>query len=74
MVKKVTTDMSLTANGLHDWLIQRFSALVLAIYFLVLVSFFLLHPTLDFSTWQGFFAHRWMQVATLIVLYSYMYG
>jgi succinate dehydrogenase / fumarate reductase membrane anchor subunit len=70
MVNKLSTAMSLTSNGLHDWLVQRFSAIILAIYFLVLVGFFLLHPALDFTTWQGFFAQMWMQIFTLIVLLS----
>lgn len=70
MVNKLTTDMSLTANGLRDWLVQRFSAITTAIYFLVLVGFFLLHPVLTFVMWQEFFAQVWMQVFTLIVLLS----
>lgn len=70
MVNKLTTDMSLTGNGLRDWLVQRFSSLVIAIYFLVMLVFFLLHPQLDFMTLRHFFAATWMQVFTLITLLS----
>jgi len=70
MVNKPTTDMSLTGNGLRDWLVQRFSSLIIAIYFLVLLGFFILHPQLDYSTFQYFFANTWMQVFTLITLLS----
>ncbi len=70
MVKKLTTDMSLTGNGLRDWLVQRFSSLIIAIYFLVLLGFFILHPHLNYSTFQHFFASTWIQVFTLITLLS----
>ena len=62
--------MSLTGNGLRDWLVQRFSSLVIAIYFLVLSGFFLLHPQLDYTTLRHFFSATWMQVFTLIALLS----
>lgn len=70
MVKKIATDMSLTGNGLRDWLVQRFSSLIIAIYFLVLLGFFILHPQLNYSTFQHFFASTWIQVFTLITLLS----
>jgi succinate dehydrogenase / fumarate reductase membrane anchor subunit len=68
MVNKLTTDMSLTGNGLRDWLVQRFSSLVLAIYFLVLLRFFLFHPQLDYTNLRHSFSATWMQVFTLIAL------
>lgn len=70
MVNEPTTDMSLTGNGLRDWLVQRFSSLTIAIYFLVLLGFFVLHPQLDYTTLQYFFATVWMKVFTLITLLS----
>jgi succinate dehydrogenase / fumarate reductase membrane anchor subunit len=70
MVSKLITDMSLTGNGLRDWLVQRFSALILAGYFLVLLGFFILHPQLDYIGLRHFFATTWMQVFTLITLLS----
>jgi succinate dehydrogenase / fumarate reductase membrane anchor subunit len=70
MVNKLTTDMSLTGNGLRDWLVQRFSSLIIAIYFLVLLEFFILHSQLNYSTFQHFFASIWIQVFTLITLLS----
>lgn len=70
MVNKPTTDMSLTGNGLRDWLVQRFSSLIIAVYFLVLLGFFILHPQLDYATFQHFFSTAWMQIFTLITLLS----
>lgn len=68
MVNKPTSDMSLTANGLRDWLIQRFSAIILAIYFLVIVIFLLTHSPINFITLKSLFTHLWMQVFSLIML------
>ena len=70
MVNKPTSDMSLTGNGLRDWLVQRFSSLIIAVYFLVLLGFFVLHPQLDHITLQHFFGTVWMQIFTLIALLS----
>jgi succinate dehydrogenase / fumarate reductase membrane anchor subunit len=71
MVKKLMAGLSLTTSGFYDWLIQRFSSIILAIYFLTLVGFFLLHPRLNFLMWQDFFAQIWMKIFTLIVLLSF---
>lgn len=70
MVNKPTTDMSLTGNGLRDWLAQRFTALVIAIYFIVLLGFFIGHPQLDYTSLRHFFVSTWVQVFTLTALLS----
>ncbi|KTC83309.1 succinate dehydrogenase, hydrophobic membrane anchor protein [Legionella cincinnatiensis] len=70
MVNKLITEMSLTGNGLRDWLVQRFSALIVAAYFLVLFGFFILHPHLNYLGLRQFFSTTWMQVFTLIALLS----
>ena len=70
MVNKLTTDMSLTANGLRDWLVQRFSAVILGAYCLLLLGFFYCHPHLDFMALQAFFALTSVRVFTLIALFS----
>lgn len=67
---KLTTALSLTANGLRDWLIQRFSSLIIGCYFVVLLIFFFSHPHLDFDILRNFFAAIWVQVFTLIALLS----
>ncbi len=65
MVGNIT---SLTNNGLRDWLIQRVSALVLAVYTIFLLSFIIMHPNLDFATWQTLFAHPVMRIGSAVVL------
>lgn len=65
MVKNVT---SYSGNGLRDWLVQRVSAVVLAIFTLLLLGCFLLHPDLDYVTWHTLFQNLWVKSLTLLVL------
>lgn len=67
MVKSAT---SYTGNGLRDWLIQRVSAVVLAVYIIFLVIFFVSNPGMEYATWQGLFGQLWMKVFTFIALLS----
>jgi succinate dehydrogenase / fumarate reductase membrane anchor subunit len=52
--------------GLQDWLMQRLTALYLALYFLYLIVFFVSHNPLDYSAWQALFQCQIMKVATFI--------
>jgi succinate dehydrogenase / fumarate reductase membrane anchor subunit len=70
MVNKLTSDMSLTANGVRDWIVQRFSAVILGVYFFVLFGFFVFHPHPDFLTLSEFFSVTWVRVFSLIALLS----
>lgn len=67
MVKPAT---SLGRSGLQDWLIQRFSAVILAIYTAFLIGYFITHPQLQYETWHALFACKIMQYATLFALLS----
>ena len=51
----VTSVTSFGRSGLYDWVVQRFTAIVLLAYTLCVGSFVLLHPHLDYATWRGFF-------------------
>jgi succinate dehydrogenase / fumarate reductase membrane anchor subunit len=70
MVKSV---LGVNHRGLTDWLAQRISAVVMAVYSLGLIYFFLSHSELNFSDWHDLFSHGWMKVATLLVLVSLLY-
>ena len=67
MVNPVT---NLGRSGVQDWLIQRFSALVLLAYFLFLATFFLIHPGLNFAEWQALFDAAWMRLFSTLALLS----
>ncbi|SMF64559.1 succinate dehydrogenase subunit D [Alteromonadaceae bacterium Bs31] len=57
-------------SGLYDWLVQRLSAVVLAVYTLVVLGFILTHPGLTYAEWSGFYDQLWMRVLSLLVLLS----
>jgi succinate dehydrogenase / fumarate reductase membrane anchor subunit len=67
MVTAVTT---LGRNGLGDWLIQRFTAIVLTIYTFFIVGYILANPELDYAQWRDLFSQMWMRVFTLVALIS----
>jgi succinate dehydrogenase / fumarate reductase membrane anchor subunit len=57
-------------NGLSDWLIQRFSAVVLAVYSVFIVGYLLANPELSFAQWQEFFACTAVRIFSLLALIS----
>jgi succinate dehydrogenase / fumarate reductase membrane anchor subunit len=66
----VTTVTSFGRSGLYDWLLQRFTAVVLLAYALCTGSFLLLHPDLDYAQWKGYFSNTAMQVFSVMALLS----
>ncbi len=64
MVGSVT---SLTGNGLRDWLIQRVSAVVIAVYVIILAVFWFSHPQMSYETWHDFFACPGIKIFNTIV-------
>lgn len=66
----VTTATSLSRNGVSDWIIQRFSAVILAAYTLFIAGFIVCHPNMDYQTWQGLFDQLWMRIFSLLALLS----
>ena len=54
--------------GLRDWLAQRITAVVMALYTLVLLGWLFALPELTYGTWAGMFASTWMKVLTLLAL------
>lgn len=54
--------------GLKDWLAQRVSAVVLAVYSLILFFAWVTAGSLDHAGWSGIFDSAWMKVATLVAM------
>ena len=59
--------------GLRDWLIQRITAVVMALYSVVLAGYLLLQPRLDYDVWTGLFSGQPMRTFTLLFLLSVLY-
>jgi succinate dehydrogenase / fumarate reductase membrane anchor subunit len=56
--------------GLRDWLSQRITAAVMALYTLLLVLQLLSGPKLGYERWSAIFTPQWMRFATFVVIVS----
>lgn len=59
--------------GLRDWLIQRISAVVMALYGLSLSVYLLLQPRVDYDVWTGLFSSLAVRSFTLLFLMCLFY-
>lgn len=65
----VTPVTSLGRNGLSDWLIQRVSAVIIAVYMIGMLGYLICAGDLDYSAWKAFMGSICMQIAnTLLVI------
>ena len=54
--------------GLRDWLSQRVTAVVMALFTLVLLVQLLLPGPLGYDRWAGIFSAQWMKLLTVVVV------
>ncbi len=66
----VTNVTNLGRSGLHDWIIQRFSAIILAAYSLCILASFVINPEMDFEKWSSIFDNNAMRLFSLITLFA----
>jgi len=57
-------------SGVSDWIIQRFSAVVLALYTVFIVGYLVSHSGLTYAEWKEFFSCTSVRVFTLLALIS----
>ncbi|WP_039785326.1 succinate dehydrogenase, hydrophobic membrane anchor protein [Herbaspirillum huttiense] len=50
--------------GLRDWLAQRATAVVMAVYTVILLVCFLTSSGFSYDGWAALFSHQWFKVAT----------
>ena len=67
MVKAVT---SLGRSGLQDWIIQRITAVILALYVAFLLVYCIVNSNFNFDTWRMLFMFPLMKFATFMALLS----
>lgn len=69
MVSSVTNVTSLTRSGLADFVVQRVSAVIIALYAVCVVGFFAVTPDLNHALLVGYFGSIGMKLfSTLAVL------
>jgi len=59
--------------GLRDWLAQRVTAILMALFTVVLLVQFLMPGELGYDRWAGIFAQQWMKALTFVVILSLAY-
>jgi succinate dehydrogenase / fumarate reductase membrane anchor subunit len=59
--------------GMGDWLAQRFTAIVMACYTIILMVAFFGARDFSYDGWAGLFARPWMKVATLVMFAALFY-
>lgn len=70
MVKSV---LGVNHQGLRDWLVQRVSAVVMAIYSVSMIAYFLITPSIDFVSWHALFAHASVKIATILFVAALLF-
>lgn len=63
MVSRVVTGAH---YGLRDWLAQRITAVVMAVYVVILLVVLMTGYPLNYGVWRDLFSSGWMRVATLL--------
>ena len=59
--------------GIRDWLIQRITAVLMAVYSVALTGYLLLIPHLNYDVWTELFSGQPMRTLTLLFLLSLFY-
>ncbi len=70
MVDNVT---GLSRNGVRDWLIQRVTALVMAVYTFILVGYVVSADHLSYEFWHGLFHSTTIRVFSFLVVLSIVF-
>src|SRR5689334_9713525 len=56
--------------GLRDWLMQRVTATLMALFTIVLLVQVLMPGAMSYDKWAGIFASQWMKVLTFVTIVS----
>ena len=63
MVNRIVTGAH---YGLRDWLAQRITGAIMALYTVILVVVLMRGQPLNYGVWRELFSQGWMRVATLL--------
>ena len=59
--------------GLRDWIAQRMTAVIMAVYTVILLVWFFTAKDFSYEGWAGIFSHQWMKLATFVTLLALFY-
>jgi len=66
----VANATSFSRSGLSDWIIQRFSAIILAAYTLFILAVLGATPELDYESWRAVFSKNPVRLFSIISLFA----
>jgi len=73
MVKRYTKMPIGAHHGTGDWLLQRLTAVVMAVYTVVLVGALIVCKPTTYAVWKEMFASGFFRVATLVAFAALLY-
>jgi len=59
--------------GLRDWLAQRITAVLMAVFTVVLLVQFLMPGEIGYDHWAAIFSSQWMKLLTFVTIVSLIY-
>ena len=59
--------------GLRDWLAQRITAVLMALFTIVLLVQVIFGGPLGYDKWAGIFSQQWMKTLTFVVIIAMLY-
>lgn len=59
--------------GMKDWLAQRVTGIVMALYTIILLVTFLSGANFSYEGWAGMFAQQWFRIATFVTFLALFY-
>jgi succinate dehydrogenase / fumarate reductase, membrane anchor subunit len=59
--------------GMRDWLAQRVTAIIMAVYTAILLIAFLSGSNFSYEGWAGLFAMQWFKIATFVTFMALFY-
>jgi len=59
--------------GFKDWLSQRVTATLMALFTVALIVQVLMPGAMDYDKWAGIFSSNWMKTLTFVVIVSLLY-
>jgi succinate dehydrogenase / fumarate reductase membrane anchor subunit len=59
--------------GLRDWLAQRITAVLMALFTIVVIVQVLLPGEMGYDKWAGIFSRQWMKALTFVTIVSLLY-
>jgi succinate dehydrogenase / fumarate reductase membrane anchor subunit len=59
--------------GLRDWLAQRITAVLMALFTIVLLAQVIFGEPMSYYKWAGIFSAQWMKTLTFVVIVALLY-